>query len=408
MPKLDDRGVVQISSLAVGLGLFLLAIFVLLLSARSMVPDPSANPGDPDGYVRATMVLEALTAPGSVAGTDPGGWNDDGEWTQAVNPRLTRIGLGNPVDADRLMGLYAATRSASAAPRLDYEELRAVLGLNPAVLTDTARVADLDVHIRSQPRLPSLTVNPTPDLDLRVWYVDGGPYSAEEQAALDAILATPSVVTAAVATPLCPTPGTTLVDVVVVGSGASLPLGHGIADWVKDCAGTLVVLGGNACGCLPTGANDPAGAPARYLDPSQPLLVLPNGLGATRYAIAGTPYSLPEPTAYTPVARVSGTPVLWQSVPGAYGQGLVQLVQALPTRPYDGSTVDTEEATRLFHNLLVQHYHALFMDYGPTVPETTPARPATTAATVDFSASTWTGPDTTALVDFSVWVFPRT
>ncbi len=178
---------------------------------------------------------------------------------------------------------------------------------------------------------------------------------------------------------------------------------------MTGCAGTLIVLGGDGCGCIPTtmAVPDPAGGPAHAGDPADPILQVPNTVGITRYVPQGTSFN-PTADAFTIAARSDGNILLWKSRAGAFGTGQVLLLQTTPTQPYGAAGTVLEEAQRLLHNLLVQHYGLLFLDYGPPVPDAYLARPALASANIDFGGYAGVVPSSSIVVDVSVWVWPHT
>lgn len=406
-----DQAVAHMSSFAVGIGLFILVIALVLGSALQLVPPTPMHPGDPDGRLAAEAVLTALLAPGTDSAIDPGGWDAaKASWTPAAQPRDARVGFGHPVDPDALRNLLRAQKTAQAADSLDLDEMRESLGLEPAVYGSPEGVERRTLHLRLLPRLPSLeATGGAPNVPLDVWYIpaaDPG-VAGEEESVLTGLLQTPPTVSATGPTPCVG--GVATHHVLVLGSGGSWPATvtpSDVADFVRDCAGTVVLLGGTDCACLPTGAlPDPAGGPVQTGDAGQGVLQRPNAPALTAYATQGG-VVLPEPEAYHVVARSSGQAVLQASLPGAYGPGVILILSALPTRAWDGSTTDAQEGARILHNLLIQHYTHLFVDYGDTVPVS--ARPAVGTALVDHSLSVGiAAPQETVVVDVLVWVAPR-
>jgi hypothetical protein len=423
----DDEGVANLITFAIGLVVFLGTVAFVLLQARLMVPEASRFAGDPDGHLRATAVLETMLSTGTQDPNPPGGdpgWSEDGAiWTSAATPTDARPGWGAQPDPDMLLDMMQARASVDGTnEHLDYQELRQALALDPSAVGSPSRLDASEVHIRIQPRFASLEVDPTPALGLKVWYLTSSTpaLAAEEKAALDALLLNPSAdaptdLAGGVEPALCPTAADSP-DVIVVGTGATLAADAwaftqaDVENWVTVCAGTLIVLGGDGCGCLPTtmAVPDPAGGPAHPVDPADPILQVPNALGITRYTAQGSSFVLPNPDAYTVAATSDGIPMLWKSRGGAYGLGQVLLLQTTPTQPYGSAGTLLEEGQRVLHNLLVQHYGLLFLDYGPPVPDVQLARPALATANLDFAGYAGATPSPTMVIDVAVWVFPET
>ncbi len=99
--------------------------------------------------------------------------------------------------------------------------------------------------------------------------------------------------------------------------------------------------------------------------------------------------------------------MLWKSRDGAFGAGQVLVLQTTPSQPYGAAGSVPDEAQRLMQNLLAQSYTALFLDYGPTIPDPWLARPVIASAEIDMAAYPLATPAATVTVDVAIWVFPH-
>ncbi|HVL49048.1 MAG TPA: hypothetical protein VM889_10865 [Candidatus Thermoplasmatota archaeon] len=165
---------------------------------------------------------------------------------------------------------------------------------------------------------------------------------------------------------------------------------EGIANWVNDTGGTLVVLGSvaqNAQWLQPLygagihNANGGVSAP----DPGHPILHAPEGLAYQSYNDNGKAWRLKQDDYYTHVlskgvGNQGSEDTLAVSKPGVFGDGSVILSTYMP-----GSLMTPQsdlEGKKFLHNLMSQSYTMLFLDFGPAIPPGVPVGSSTRLAAI--------------------------
>lgn len=405
MPDLNDEAAASVIAFAVAAGIFLFALSALFLFAQTHVP-VQATQADPLGHVAATGLASSMFSRGTDSNWDTTspGWNGASGvpgLAQAPGPAAGPLTI-------QLAKVRALQADSTLDPTLTYEEAWTAFGL----------AADQDFHVRSQ---PALTGTPTWPASFTVNYVPGTLPPAGEasdlQKALDAS-STPIVTVTSGPFPTLPSscaPGTPGVpDIVVVGTGYNGAASGNLRTWI-ECGGTLILLPSSSCcateiaGPLPEDSG-----PLRQTDGQHPALNVPNVLAPSSYVAASG--SWPAMDGFTTVAGRANAPLLQVSDAGAYGSGTVILVGVAPTS-VDGATATDAEGIRLFQNLLLRHFHELYLDWGPPIPDssdaapsvllrdlcwTYPSPPPGTCSTVGSNLGTERIP-----IQVAVYVFPR-
>jgi hypothetical protein len=393
----DDEGAATLIGFSIAAVVFLAAVSLLFLFARTTGPVPGVqSAADPNGQSRAEGVLETFAGSGTEGGA--AGWGGapmGSTWTPTASPTSVRPGLLDSgtglLSLAKVGNLERAPRAAAADGLLNYDEARDALALSAQAL---------DFHLRFRPVLASIDAVPAPALPLAVNYVSGT-NPLEQTALIDPLLAAASMPVMPGTLGLPSSPGCApAVDVLVIGTGydptaapAWSPLdGAAVADWVENCGGTLLMLGSSTpCDAcldalrLPAPAT-PSSGPLRQADASHPLLSIPNVLAASSYVGFGSPWDLTNiGVAFAPiVGDPAGQPLILASGAGAFGAGQVLLVRMDASAPVSGSA--GTEPSRLMENLLAHFVQALFLDYGPSVPSAFDAQAAVETTTVCLPA----------------------
>jgi hypothetical protein len=112
-------------------------------------------------------------------------------------------------------------------------------------------------------------------------------------------------------------------------------------------------------------------------DPGHPLRTVPNALASAGYATGGADLATPRAARFAVAQRDAAlAPLLSVSRAGAYGGGTVVLAATCGAMPASGTCAtpastdckgESREGCLLLHNLLVQRFAPLFLDYGPVV-----------------------------------------
>lgn len=156
---------------------------------------------------------------------------------------------------------------------------------------------------------------------------------------------------------------------------------QGLADWVSNEGGNLVVLGtyrqeSRWLRSVWETMQETAGGGITAPDALHPVLTSPERLDHQRYLDRGRAWRVPEDGEFTHVlTRGESTngesqDTLTVSAPGAFEAGTVVLTSYMPGSLTDPQ--DRDEAKRLLHNLLNQGHSMLFIDFGPPIPSGVP------------------------------------
>lgn len=221
--------------------------------------------------------------------------------------------------------------------------------------------------------------------------------------------------------PTCAHPRYDITNVLIVGSNVNQnamtnpDAKNCVAAWIAG-GGTLVVLGsaeqnaGWLSEVIEAAIQSSSGALSAP-DAGHPLLHAPEELEYPGYDNRGRVWTFAGATAaqadslFSNVFVQGGSPVTTISNPGALAEGDLLLTTWTPYDVYDGAgdpTTTYDEGLKLMHNLLMQSYRDLYLDYGPPLPAGANVVPA-----VHFTAVQHPGFPDAIPMRVIVYVFPE-
>ncbi|MDD5503019.1 MAG: hypothetical protein PHH26_06130 [Candidatus Thermoplasmatota archaeon] len=415
-----NQGVENLIGFIVAVGVFTVALIVILASVRNSVPP---NTGITDLKSKASQALTVLsTTPGV-----PENWhlNPDYGPTQIERLGLAQSSTSSTLSGDKFIAMTGCALSANPTNRkLDYAEAKLALGLSgydfhvrtypvfEGSTTGYGTVAISDMKVAYIGNYGSLTNPPSV-----LWDVSETSESTEESTAVSLLgaqftntLYIPPLTQLWPLPPILERQGDKFADksdyiqnnlvprltsnyyhILVVGSNtdqtALTPsaVKNAITNWVR-AGGRLIVLGGqqNANWLEPfltTGTRGASGG-IYVPDTGHPILNVPNKLSYSSYTDPGRTWIVPDET-YSHVITKGPAPgqkdkmedVLAISNDGAvdskgdtiFGNGTIILTTYLPY-VISSQLGQKEEAMFLANMFMYVAHRTAFLDYGPSIP----------------------------------------